>query len=95
MTGQPDDVMTLAEQPDDHAATDYSARPGNGDPHWLTSNLIRLVVVVEERGIDQVIEIHCCDVFFPGLCRVGAVGLIRQAEQQVQYSGLPKAFDRN
>ena len=47
-TGQTDDLVAPAEQSGDNAATDHSARPGDRDSHWLTSNLIWLVVVVEE-----------------------------------------------
>ena len=40
MPRQTDDIVALAEQSGDNTATDHSARPGDGDSHWLTSNLI-------------------------------------------------------
>ncbi len=70
---QTGDVVARAEQAQDHTPTDYSAGPGDGDPHGL-------VVVVEERGIDQVVEIHCREVFFLVLLGVVTVGLVGQAE---------------
>jgi len=40
MTGHANDIVAGAEQPQDHAATDHSAGPGDGDPHGRTPNLI-------------------------------------------------------
>jgi len=80
MTGQADDVVALTEQSQNYAAAEHSAGAGDGDPHRLTSNPIRLVVVVQEGGVDQIIEIHSGEVFFPDLIGIGAGSLIRQVE---------------
>jgi hypothetical protein len=47
MAGQADNIVTLAEQPGDNAATESPTRSGDSDSHWLTLDFIWLVVVVE------------------------------------------------
>ena len=72
-TCQADDLVAGAEQAHDDTTPDYSAGSGDGNLHGL-------VVVVEERGIDQIVEVHCCEVFFLVLFRVGTAGLVGQPE---------------
>ena len=75
VAGQADDIVALAEEPADDTATHHSAGPGDGDSHRRT---LRLVVIVEEGGAHQIVEIHVGEVLLGGLSGSSAVGFVGQ-----------------